>query len=574
MGLLPFPGSSRSPFLHFFLIAMSRLFRRTVVLDVSGFSEERDINYIAEKICSTFSVGDVVSIQFMPGKSVRVSFKDESIKTTVLSNDSLSVDGVPCPVRGGGPRPENVLIFRCPFEVEHSVLKEVMSQYGTVHGIQHRSWLHLDGVMDGSRVVRMTRARGISRTILVKDHQCKVWYKGMPISCDICSGSHKAQDCPYKGVCMRCRQPGHVQRDCTNAPNAWGTSGSGVDAAANPDPAEAQMEASASPLLFSSPSDLPPTGSSVSEATPPSTESVVVSTGEDAPGSGDVTCAAGSRSLPSWGSASDLSASELPPCSADDDLVRASGLGSDHMFSPLSDVDISSELESNDGSKSNVKVPQINSSISSVNPSDSSVKEPPSGGILNNGGKTGEDAIERNDISVSSQNGDNLNNVKGNTVKPLDNGNLVNAANKGAAKSTENSAKKLQNVKKPPSGGTSCKVAENTGVRRKGTVASGGTDGLVSSGVPPSSESVEPLEVDMVEVSTPRKRGCDSVETSSDSSSVTPSRKALTKVAKKSGAAPSSAKSKTRASADTVKSAKHEGLPDVSVSLPQRKART
>ena len=187
---------------------------------------------------------------------------------------------------------------------------------------------------------------------------------------------------------MQCHQPGHVQRDCTNAPNAWDTSGGGADAAVNPTPAEvvAVAEAPASPPLFSSPSSVPSTSSPVSETAPPSMESFVVSAGEHAPCSGGVACMVGSGSPLSWGSLSDLSASELPPPSANDDLVRETGLGSDHIFNPLSNIDISSELESNDEPESNVKVPQNGGSISNVNGSESNVKELPSGGNFNDVG--------------------------------------------------------------------------------------------------------------------------------------------------------------------------------------------
>ena len=69
----------------------------------------------------------------------------------------------------------------------------------------------------------------------------------MPISCDICEGSHKAQNCPFKGKCMRCRQEGHMQSDCPNAPNAWGTVGWGpVSGAVDPTPAEAHWAAASS----------------------------------------------------------------------------------------------------------------------------------------------------------------------------------------------------------------------------------------------------------------------------------------------------------------------------------------
>ena len=257
MGLLPFSACAAPSPPPFLLFAMSRSLKRTIVLDVSGFPDDCPINSIASKICEEFSDGDVLSVQFMPSRSVRVTFKDESIKFAVLNNECLSVDSVQCPVRGGGPRPENVLVFRYPFEAELSALKDVMSHYGVVHDIHRRSWLHLNNVADGSVVVRMTRSHPVPRTVNVNDYYCKAWYKGMPMKCDICEGSHKAQDCPYKGLCMRCRQPGHVQRDCTNAPNAWGT------ASTVPTPAEVHTvptivpDAGAPPVSASAASSAP-----------------------------------------------------------------------------------------------------------------------------------------------------------------------------------------------------------------------------------------------------------------------------------------------------------------------------
>ena len=231
-GFCPFSACAVPSSAPFLIFAMSRSLKRTIVLDVSGFPDDCPINSIASKICDEFSDGDILSVQFMPSRTVRVTFKDESVKLAVLNKEFLSVDSIQCPVRGGGPRPENVLVYRYPFEADLSALKDVMSYYGVVHNIQHRSWLHLNNVADGSIVVRMTRSQNVPRTINVNNYLCKAWYKGMPLTCDICEGSHKAQDCPYKGRCMRCRQPGHVQRDCTNQPNAWGT------ASADPTPAE------------------------------------------------------------------------------------------------------------------------------------------------------------------------------------------------------------------------------------------------------------------------------------------------------------------------------------------------
>ena len=219
---------------------MSRWFKRTVVLDGSGFAENVKVDEIATKIVEFFGNDNVLSVQFMPGRAIRVTFENESFAANVVREPSVSIDNVVCHVRGGGPRPENVLIFRFPFEADSAPLREELSKYGEVHDIRFRAWTHLDNVMDGARVVRMTRSGPIPRSIHVNDYLCKAWYRGMPITCDICEGSHKAQNCPFKGKCMRCRQEGHLQRDCPNTPNAWGTVGGGpVSGSVDPTPAEA-----------------------------------------------------------------------------------------------------------------------------------------------------------------------------------------------------------------------------------------------------------------------------------------------------------------------------------------------
>ena len=91
--------------------------------------------------------------------------------------------------RGGGNKPENVLIFRYPFETDSTPLKDKLSKYGEVHDIRLEAWTHLDNVMDGAGLVHMTRSGPIPGSLHVNDDLCRVWYRGKPISCDICEGS-------------------------------------------------------------------------------------------------------------------------------------------------------------------------------------------------------------------------------------------------------------------------------------------------------------------------------------------------------------------------------------------------
>ena len=181
---------------------MNRLFKRPVVLDGSGFAETVKVEDIASKIVEFFGSENVLSVQFMPGRAIRVTFENEPFAATVVRESSVSIDNVVCHVRGGGgvgPRPENVLIFRYPFEADSAPLREELSKFGEVHDIRFRAWTHLDNVMDGARVVRMTRSGPIPRSLPVNDHLCKAWYRGMPIACDICEGHIKPRIVPLKG---------------------------------------------------------------------------------------------------------------------------------------------------------------------------------------------------------------------------------------------------------------------------------------------------------------------------------------------------------------------------------------
>ena len=257
-------------FTGFCFFIMNRLFKRTVVLDGSGFAETVKVEDIASKIVEFFGSENVLSVQFMPGRAIRVTFENESFAATVVRESSVSIDNVVCHVRGGGPRPENVLVFRYPFEADSAPLREELSKYGEVHDIRFRAWTHLDNVMDGARVVRMTRSGPIPRSLHVNDHLCKAWYRGMPISCDICEGSHKAQNCPFKGKCMRAVKRAICSVIVQMPPNAWGTVGGGPGSGTvDPTPAEAHSVTASS---VSTPPLLPETSATIV----PSSEAVVV----------------------------------------------------------------------------------------------------------------------------------------------------------------------------------------------------------------------------------------------------------------------------------------------------------
>ena len=106
----------------------------------------------------------------------------------------------------------------------------------------------MHAVQTGSRIVSMEIQHPIPRTLTIDGFGVKVWYKGQPPKCDICGERHVTSQCPLKGKCRRCREEGHIARNCPSRP--WADR-SGTDwpiSANDPTPAEAQAASRAAVL--------------------------------------------------------------------------------------------------------------------------------------------------------------------------------------------------------------------------------------------------------------------------------------------------------------------------------------
>ena len=76
------------------------------------------------------------------------------------------------------------------------------------------------GLHDGNRVVKVSLTKDVPASVRVAGYDCRVWYRRQPAFCTICKKSgHRSKSCPLDGPCRRCRQLGHVAKECRNA---WG----------------------------------------------------------------------------------------------------------------------------------------------------------------------------------------------------------------------------------------------------------------------------------------------------------------------------------------------------------------
>ena len=89
-----------------------------------------------------------------------------------------------------------------------------LKYFGDIKDIKFQHCTNVPGVLTGTCIMRMVRQHEIPWNRVIDRVKCRVWYKGQPLACDICSNNHKAADCPLHNKCRRSHQAGHFIRDC------------------------------------------------------------------------------------------------------------------------------------------------------------------------------------------------------------------------------------------------------------------------------------------------------------------------------------------------------------------------
>ena len=211
----------------------------------------------------------ILAVQFLRAGKVRLTFEDPEVCSAVLRN-GLELEGLSVQLMPADDRLRCVHLRDLPVEVDNDVVSSFLSRYGEVLSVDHCYFDDFPSLRNGNRLVKILLAQDIPSFVRVENCECRVWYPRQPPQCSICREfGHRAPACPLSGLCRRCRQPGHVARECTQA---WGPSVSVFSPASDGSSDEsdhAMEQSSPSPSIVASvPVSVQSTPSSVPRSSP------------------------------------------------------------------------------------------------------------------------------------------------------------------------------------------------------------------------------------------------------------------------------------------------------------------
>ena len=210
------------------MMVIPRALTRSIDIKLGVFPEGTSIFDTAKALRDYFAKEadfEVVAIQQCPNRIARVTFEEggEAAKADFQDEGSIRIFGVECEVVSPAPPVEKVLVYNFPYENSDGPVHRALSDFGSVEGISYQTWVGLPGIHTGTRVVKMVRSSPIPRSLVIGGVRCKIWYRGQPVTCDVCREvGHVAAKCPNKGRCFHCRQQGHMARDCPDRSGFYG----------------------------------------------------------------------------------------------------------------------------------------------------------------------------------------------------------------------------------------------------------------------------------------------------------------------------------------------------------------
>ena len=169
---------------------------------------------VLPELLKSVDLSKVRCVQFIRNGLVRVTYNDATTCDAAMSG-GITFRGQRLPVSPVSARSRLVYVRDLPAEVSNPFVKAALCSYGTVHEVTAMEHSGYPGLLNGTRLVKVTLESDIPSTVHIRGFDCRVWYQGQPQACAVCrSYRHRVRECPLNGLCRRCHQAGHVAREC------------------------------------------------------------------------------------------------------------------------------------------------------------------------------------------------------------------------------------------------------------------------------------------------------------------------------------------------------------------------
>ena len=224
-------------------------FGRSVVFHFPAeIHRTQGVSEVTRQLLQALDVEKVAAVQF------RVTCKTAGYRDDLFGDVPILVTAADQPIR-------SVFVRDLPFEVLGCDVKSAFESFGVFFSANQCFFRDFPSVANGTRGLVMSFRGSIPSSVSIADFPVRVFHAGQPVISSICHESgHLPRDCPFSGLCLGCKQPGHMARNCTQP---WGPSSSSSSPPVSTSPAPVS-----SPQFVSSvPSSVPSSSSSVPAST-------------------------------------------------------------------------------------------------------------------------------------------------------------------------------------------------------------------------------------------------------------------------------------------------------------------
>ena len=229
-------------------------FPKSVVLHFPAkIHKTQGVSDVAPQLLRALDAHKIEAVQFLRSGRVRVTAKTAELRDELLEGSTLLYGDVSVPVTAADQHIYPVFVHDLPVELSDDDVKCAFKSFGVVHSVHQCFFRDFPSITNGTRRLIMSFRGSLPSSVSVLDFPARVFHPGQPVQCTVCHMSgHQSRACPFSGLCLRCKQPGHVAPNCTRAWGSYSSSSSPPVSTSSSVPVSTCQSTSSSTVLSTS----------------------------------------------------------------------------------------------------------------------------------------------------------------------------------------------------------------------------------------------------------------------------------------------------------------------------------